>query len=109
MMSTKQKILAARSAAGLVRMVRGVLGAGNNTEVRRDGLHWRLDLDEGIGRGEQERDKAVALGPEDVRPSLRWALKSTFSSSPRPSDGLSYRGNWQKKHEQGIRQEYCDE
>jgi FkbM family methyltransferase len=47
-LSTKQKILIARSAAGLVRMVRGVLGAGNNADVRRDGLNWRLDLSEGI-------------------------------------------------------------
>jgi len=47
-LSTKQKILIARSAAGLVRMVRGVLGAGNIADVRRDELNWRLDLSEGI-------------------------------------------------------------
>jgi FkbM family methyltransferase len=48
MISTKQKILVARSAAGLVRMMRRACGAGNNAEVRRNGLNWRLDLDEGI-------------------------------------------------------------
>ena len=48
MISTKQKIFIARSAAGLVRAARRTLGAGNVADVRRDGLNWRLDLGEGI-------------------------------------------------------------
>ncbi|MBT3171671.1 MAG: FkbM family methyltransferase [Rhodospirillaceae bacterium] len=48
MISTKQKIFIARSAAGLVRVTRRTLGAGSVADVRRDGLNWRLDLGEGI-------------------------------------------------------------
>ncbi|MDA0231169.1 MAG: FkbM family methyltransferase [Proteobacteria bacterium] len=48
MLSTKQKIRLARTAARLVSGVRRGLGAGEVAEVRRDGLNWRLDLGEGI-------------------------------------------------------------
>lgn len=48
MISTKQKIFIARTAATLVRMLRRATGAGRDAEVRRDGLNWQLDLGEGI-------------------------------------------------------------
>jgi len=48
MLSTKQKIRLARTAAHVVRGVRRGIGAGEVAEVRRGGLNWRLDLGEGI-------------------------------------------------------------
>ena len=48
MLATKQKIRLARAAARLVNGARRGFGAGDNTEVRRDGLNWRLELGEGI-------------------------------------------------------------
>ena len=48
MLSTKQKIRLARTAARAVTGVRRGFGAGENAGVRRDGLNWRLELGEGI-------------------------------------------------------------
>jgi FkbM family methyltransferase len=48
MISTKQKIRIARTAARLVTGVRRSLGAGKAADVRRGGLNWRLDLGESI-------------------------------------------------------------
>jgi len=48
MLSTKQKIRIARTAARVVTGVRRGFGAGDNAKVRRDGLNWQLELGEGI-------------------------------------------------------------
>lgn len=47
-MNTKQKIALARIAHRIVRFGRGALGRPNHVVVRRGGIWWELDLDEGI-------------------------------------------------------------
>ena len=47
-MSTKQKMRPARAVQRLVTGVRRGFGAGGDADVRRGGLNWRLELDEGI-------------------------------------------------------------
>ena len=75
MLSTKQKIRLARSAARLVSGVRRGFGAGEIAEVRRGGVNWRLELGEGIdfaiyllGRFERgtQRQYGRLLKPGDI-------------------------------------------
>jgi FkbM family methyltransferase len=48
LMKTKTKIAVASAASRLIRGVRRLFGLGDMAEVRRGGIHWRLDLTEGI-------------------------------------------------------------
>jgi len=48
MLSTKQKIGLARTAYRFIVSARKLFGLDNETEVIRDGIHWHLDLSEGI-------------------------------------------------------------
>ena len=48
MLGTKSKLLIASAAAALVRPVLRLRGLGDCVVVKRDGLRWRLDLNEGI-------------------------------------------------------------
>ncbi|MFP6777889.1 MAG: FkbM family methyltransferase [Alphaproteobacteria bacterium] len=75
MLSTKQKIRLARTAARLVTGMRRSFGAGEVAEVRRNGLNWRLELGEGIdfaiyllGRFERDTQRQYErlLRPGDV-------------------------------------------
>jgi FkbM family methyltransferase len=45
---TSHKIAAARLLSATLRVVRGAVGRGTRVVVRRDGLRWDLDLDEGV-------------------------------------------------------------
>jgi len=72
---TRQKILLARWLSAPIRLARRAVGLGEEVEVRRDGLRWRLDLDEGIdfaiyllGRFEAGTVRAYQrlVGPGDV-------------------------------------------
>lgn len=48
MLKTKQKIRLARMVQVVVMGVRRLLARGVSTRVRRGGIHWELDLEEGI-------------------------------------------------------------
>ena len=48
MLSVKRKIFIARQLNRVLRLIRGLVGRGMQTQCRRHGVNWALDLNEGI-------------------------------------------------------------